>query len=114
MISQKDILGFIELYYSFIAYQQKVNGYGGSLKTFIKETMSPKDIEQMAEDGEFFANALRSDQISGLCYKYGKHWENLDWVNTFRHPKEAEVIFKEIEKYPGNYPEKIYAWAHSE
>lgn len=114
MISKKDALGFIELYYFFIAYQQKVNGYKDSLKAFIKKTMCAEDIEKMAIDGEFFANALRSGQISGLCHKYNMPWENLNWVNTFRHPKEAEAIFKEIEQYSGGYPEKIYAWAQND
>ena len=113
MSNQKDALGFIELTYSFVMYQQKINGYTEDLKSFIAHNMTKKDIEKMSVDGAFFANSVRGKEIYGLCHKYNMPWENLNWVNSFRHPKEAEAIFKEIEKFPGDYAQKVYAWAQT-
>ena len=110
MISKKDVLGFIELHYSFVAYHQKVNGYKGDLKSFIRDNMTLEDIRSMMKLGAFAANQLRGREIYHLSIKYSMPWKNLDWVNTFRHPKEAEAILKEIEKHPGTYLEKIYKW----
>lgn len=114
MSNQEDARGFIELTYSFVEYQKIVNGYEGDLKSFIKNNVTVQDIKQRLRDGAFIANRLRGKAIYDMCHKYNMLWENLDWVNTFRHPREAEAILKEVEKYPGDYPEKIYAWAHSE
>lgn len=110
--ARKDALGFIELYYSFVAYHQKVNNYKGDLKSFIKKNMTVQDIKQRLKNGVFIANRLRGKAIYDMCHKYNMRWENFNWVNAFRHKKEADAIFEEVEKYPGDYSEKIYAWAH--
>lgn len=109
--AKKDALGFIELTYSFVEYQKKVNGYRDDLKGFIKKDMTEQDMKQRLRHGAFITNRLRGKAIYDMCHKYGMRWESFEWVNTFRHPEEAKENFKEMDNYSGDYAEKIYSWA---
>lgn len=93
-------------------YQQRVNGYKGDLKSFIRENMTEVEIAKTLKNATFAANILRSRMIFDMCHHYNMKWENLNWVNTFRHPKEAGRMFKEVEQYSGSYSEKIWKWAN--